>query len=121
MVIKNFINEIGKIDLISEKETLALLKLYADNPTISIRNKLVEQNLKLVFKVANMYRKSGVPFADLVAEGNLGLIRGIEKFDLNKGVKLGYYLCKWIRALILRYIMCNAHMVNIGTTAAQRK
>ena len=106
---------------LEEEEMTALLCEYAQNPSTKIRNILVEQNLKLVFKVASMYRRSGIPFDDLVAEGNLGLIRGIEKYDLSKGVKLGYYLFKWIRAMILKHIVNNAHLVKIGTTQAQRK
>ncbi|MHA2426948.1 MAG: sigma-70 family RNA polymerase sigma factor [Candidatus Hermodarchaeia archaeon] len=121
MAIQSYMDEIQKIDPISEEEQLRLLQEYAETQSVAIRNKLVEQNLKLVFKVASMYRRSGIPFADLVAEGNLGLIRGIEKYDLNKGVKLGYYLFKWISALILRHIVRNAHLVKMGTTQAQRK
>lgn len=121
MAIQSYMDDIQKIVPISEEEQLNLLQLYAESGSVAVRNKLIEQNLKLVFKVASMYRRSGIPFADLVAEGNLGLIRGIEKYDLDKGVKLGYYLYKWIRALILRHIVRNAHLVKMGTTQAQRK
>lgn len=121
MAIQSYMDEIQKIDPVSEEEQLCLLRQYAETRSVAIRNKLVEQNLRLVFKVASMYRRSGIPFADLVAEGNLGLIRGIEKYDLDKGVKLGYYLFKWISALILRHIVRNAHLVKMGTTQAQRK
>ena len=121
MAIQNYMDDIQKINQISDEEMLALLKQYAESRSIAIRNKLVEQNLKLVFKVAGMYRRSGIHFDDLIAEGNLGLIRGVEKYDLNKGVKLGYYLFEWIRALILRHIVSNAHLVKIGTTQAQHK
>lgn len=121
MAIQNYMDDIQKISPMSDEETSDLLQQYAETGSVTVRNKLVEQNLKLVFKVASMYRRSGIPFADLVAEGNLGLIRGIEKFDQGKGVKLGYYLFKWIRALILRHIVRNAHLVKMGTTQAQRK
>ena len=133
MPIQNYMNDIRKIKSLDEDSVLDLFRQYRKNPTWGkgsrqhdqagrcLRNKLVEQNLKLVFKVASMYRRTGIPFADLVAEGNLGLIRGVEKFDLDKGVKPGYYLFRWIRAMVLRHIVRNAHLVKMGTTQAQRK
>jgi len=132
MPIQKYMNDIQKIVPKSDVEIMAMLQEYREiykpqngprnTPrAIMLRNALVEQNLKLVFKVASMYRRSGIPFADLVAEGNLGIIRGIEKFDINKGVKVGYYLFRWARAMILRYIVRNAHLVKMGTTQAQRK
>ncbi len=118
---QDYMNDIRKITPLSQEAISALLIQYAETPTIAIRNKLVEQNLKLVFKVASLYHRNGILFADLIAEGNLGLIRGIEKYNLSKGVKLSYYLYQWIKARILRHIVCNAHLVKMGTTDAQRK
>ena len=121
MPIQNYMNDIQKIVPLPDEKITALFKQYEETPTIEIRNILVEQNLKLVFKVASMYRRTGILFADLVAEGNLGLIRGIEKYRLSFNVKPGYYLFKWISAKVLRHIVRNAHLVKLGTTQAQRK
>jgi len=106
---------------LTPEEEVVLTTEYARTKDIRLRNKIVEHNLRLVFKAASLYHRAGIHFHDLVGEGNLGLIRGVEKYDPTKGVRLGNYVFRWIKAYILRYIVKNAHLVKIGTTQGQRK
>jgi RNA polymerase sigma-32 factor len=83
--------------------------------------KLVHSQLRLVVKIAHEYTRAHRNLGDLVQEGNVGLLHGVEKFDPNRGVKLSTYASWWIRAYILRYLLHNARIVRLGTTPAQRK
>jgi RNA polymerase sigma-32 factor len=118
---KTYMADIGNINRVSDNEALELFKVYAKTPSLSLRNKLVEQNLRLVFKVASKYGRNGIAYEDLIAEGNIGLIKGVEKFDHTRGTKPSTYLYGWIKAYVLRYILNNAHVVKIGQTESQRK
>jgi len=112
---------ITNISILTPAEEEILTTEYARTKNVGLRNEIVERNQRLVLKAANLYSRAGVNFSDLVGEGNLGLIRGVEKFDPSRGVKLGNYVFRWIKAYILRYIVKNAHLVKMGTTQAQRK
>jgi RNA polymerase sigma-32 factor len=83
--------------------------------------KLVTSNLRLVVKIANEYRRGYQSLLDLVQEGNLGLLKAVQKFDPYRGVKLSTYSGWWIRAYILKHILNNWRLVKIGTTQNQRK
>ena len=78
-------------------------------------------NLKLVVKLAHEYTRAHKNLLDLIQEGNVGLVQAVEKYDPNRGVKLSSYAAWWIRAYMLRYILQNARIVRLGTTATQRK
>jgi RNA polymerase sigma-32 factor len=82
---------------------------------------LVTSNLRLVVKIANEYRRGYQSLLDLVQEGNVGLVRAVQKYDPYRGVKLSTYAGWWIRAYILKFILNNWRLVKIGTTQNQRK
>jgi RNA polymerase sigma-32 factor len=84
-------------------------------------HKLVTANLRFVVKVAGEYRSSGLPIADLVQEGNLGLMKAVSKFDPDRGLRLISYAVWWIRAFIQAYVLKSWSLVRIGTTQAQRR
>lgn len=107
--------------VISREEEHALAVEYQRTGDRRIADRLVCANLKLVVKMANDYRRSRMPVEDLIQEGNLGLMKAVEKFDPSCGSKLTTYAAFWIRAYMLHYIMAGERLVKIGTTQAQRK
>jgi RNA polymerase sigma-32 factor len=112
------LRDVARLDRDQEHE-LAVEYLKTHNPAIASR--LVTSNLKLVVKLAHEYTRAGKNLLDLIQEGNVGLVQAVEKYDPNRNVKLSSYAAWWIRAYILRYILQNARIVRLGTTATQRK
>jgi RNA polymerase sigma-32 factor len=109
------------LPLLSRKEEVTLAQKYRETHDPALARKLVESHLRLVVKIARQCcsRQSLLP--DLIQEGCLGLIRAVEKYDPDRGIRLSSYAAWWIRAYILRYLMDNWRMVKLGTTQAQRK
>ena len=99
--IELYLREIGKIPRLSPEEESQLFEKLARGDK-KARNAIVQANLKLVVKIAKKYSKLGLPLMDLVEEGNLGLVRAAEKFDLTKGCKFSTYASWWIKQFIMR-------------------
>lgn len=120
-LLTQYMNEIRKYPLLSleEEHRLAVKFLKTRDPLIG--RKLITSNLRLVVKIAHEYRRAYRHLLDLIQEGNLGLLRAIEKYDPHRGVKLSSYAAQWIRAYMLKFILNNWRLVKIGTTQAQRK
>lgn len=106
--ITRYFNEIKDNKPYSADEELVLAKKIQDGD-IESRNKLIEANLRFVISIAKAYRKSGVPFQDLISSGNIGLIKAAEKFDWRKGVKFISYAVWWIRQSIQECIQSYAN------------
>ncbi|MDD5711743.1 MAG: RNA polymerase sigma factor RpoH [Smithellaceae bacterium] len=116
-----YIAEINKFPLLSAEEEFSLavrLKKYND---MEAAEKLVVSNLRFVVKVAHEYRNYGVRLADLIQEGNIGLMHAVKKFDPYRGYRLISYAVWWIRAYMQNYIIKSWSIVKIGTTQAQRR
>lgn len=94
---------------------------YEKTHDAEIARKLITANLKLVVKLAHEYTRAHRNLLDLIQEGNVGLVQAIDKYDPHRNVKLSSYAAWWIRAYMLRYILQNARIVRLGTTATQRK
>jgi RNA polymerase sigma-32 factor len=103
----------------AEEHELAVAYGKSHDPEIA--RKLVTANLKLVVKLAHEYTRAHRNLLDLIQEGNVGLVQAIDKYDPHRNVKLSSYAAWWIRAYMLRYILQNARIVRLGTTATQRK
>jgi RNA polymerase sigma-32 factor len=112
------LRDVARLDR-DEEHKLAVEYLATHDPKIA--SKLVLSNLKLVVKLAHEYTRAGKNLLDLIQEGNVGLVQAVEKYDPHRNVKLSSYAAWWIRAYILRYILQNARIVRLGTTATQRK
>jgi RNA polymerase sigma-32 factor len=112
------LRNVGRLDRDEEHE-LAVEYERTHDPEIA--RKLVTSNLKLVVKLAHEYTRAHKNLLDLIQEGNVGLVQAVEKYDPHRNVKLSSYAAWWIRAYILRYILQNARIVRLGTTATQRK
>lgn len=99
--VRLYLKEIGSVPLLSTEEELELAKRMTAGDEYA-KSKLVEANLRLVVSIAKKYKGRGMSFLDLIQEGNLGLIKGVEKFDYTKGYKLSTYSTWWIRQSITR-------------------
>lgn len=111
-VIQIYLRQIGKFPLLSAKQELELGRQVIDG-SITAKNKMIESNLRLVVKVARKYLNRGLSFADLIEEGNLGLIRAVEKFDPEKGFRFSTYGTWWIRQNIERAIMNQTRTIRL--------
>src|SRR4030095_15895012 len=102
-------------------EERALAKRWREDKDSNAATRLVTGHLRLVVKIAAGFRGYGLPLADLIAEGNVGVIRAVNGFDPDRGFRLTTYAVWWIRAMIQEYVLRNWSLVRIGTTAAQKK
>lgn len=110
--VRMYLKEIGKVDLLNAQEEVTLAKAMADGDEAAKR-KLAEANLRLVVSIAKRYVGRGMLFLDLIQEGNLGLIKAVEKFDYTKGYKFSTYATWWIRQAITRAIADQARTIRI--------
>ena len=110
--VKMYLKEIGKVDLLSADEETELARRMADGDAYA-KKRLAEANLRLVVSIAKRYVGRGMQFLDLIQEGNLGLIKAVEKFDYTKGFKFSTYATWWIRQAITRAIADQARTIRI--------
>jgi RNA polymerase primary sigma factor len=110
--VRMYLKEIGKVPLLSADEEIALAKRM-ENGDEEAKKKLAEANLRLVVSIAKRYVGRGMHFLDLIQEGNLGLIKAVEKFDYHKGYKFSTYATWWIRQAITRAIADQARTIRI--------
>jgi RNA polymerase sigma-32 factor len=116
-----YMAEINKFPVLSVEEEFRYAIDWQKNANMEAAEKLVVSNLRFVVKIAHEYRNYGVKLADLIQEGNIGLMHAIKKFDPYRGYRLISYAVWWIRAYIQNYIIKTWSLVKIGTTQAQRK
>ena len=110
--VRMYLKEIGTVPLLSADEELVLAKRKAEGDE-SAKERLIEANLRLVVSIAKRYTGRGMSFLDLVQEGNLGLIKGVEKFDYTKGYKLSTYATWWIRQSVTRALADQARTIRV--------
>jgi RNA polymerase primary sigma factor len=110
--VRMYLKEIGKVSLLSANEEIQLAKRM-ENGDLEAKRKLAEANLRLVVSIAKRYVGRGMLFLDLIQEGNLGLIKAVEKFDYSKGYKFSTYATWWIRQAITRAIADQARTIRI--------
>jgi RNA polymerase sigma-32 factor len=116
-----YLSEINHFPLLTVEEEQSLARVYRENGETRAAHRLVTANLRFVVKVAYEYRSYGFKMADLIQEGNIGLMKAVQKFDPDKGIRLISYAVWWIRAYIQNYILKSWSLVKLGTTQAQRK
>lgn len=117
-----YLREVSKFPLLTPEEELELTRRVRDTNDPDAAFRIISSHLRLVVKIAmDFQRKWMQNVLDLIQEGNVGLMRAVNKFDPDKGIKFSYYATFWIKAYILKFIMDNWRMVKIGTTQAQRK
>ena len=116
-----YMNDVQRHDLLTREQEQELARRWNEDHDEAAATELVQRNLRFVVKVAMGYRKYGLPVIDLIQEGNLGLIRAVEKFDPDKGTRLISYAVWWIKAYIQSYIIQSWSLVRVGTTQTQRR
>jgi len=119
--LRRYLQEIARIPMLTPKEEIDLSKSWRDAGDVSAAHRLVTSHLRLVAKIAFKYRGYGLPVGDLIAEGNIGMMQAVKRFDPDKGFRLSTYAMWWIRAAIQEYILRSWSMVKIGSSAAQKR
>ena len=110
--VRMYLKEIGKVPLLSAAQEVSLARRIERHDMVA-RRKLIEANLRLVVSIAKRYSWSGMPFLDLIQEGNLGLLRAVEKFDYRRGYKFSTYATWWIRQAISRGMANQARTIRV--------
>ena len=119
--LNRYLSEIRKFPLLAPQEEYMLAKRWQEHQDPEAATRLVTSHLRLVAKIAMGYRGYGLPVSELIAEGNIGLMQGVKKFEPERGFRLATYAMWWIKASIQEYILRSWSLVKIGTTAAQKK
>jgi RNA polymerase sigma-32 factor len=119
--LSRYLQEIRKFPLLDQQEEYMLAKRWREHADPDAAQKLVTSHLRLVAKIAMGYRGYGLPLAELVSEGNVGMMQAVKRFDPERGFRLATYAMWWIRASIQEYILHSWSLVKMGTTAAQKK
>jgi len=119
--LSRYLDQIRAFPMLEPGEEYMLAKSWKEKGDVQAAHKLVTSHLRLVAKIAMGYRGYGLPVADLISEGNLGMMHAVKKFEPEKGFRLATYAMWWIKAAIQEYILRSWSLVKIGTTAGQKK
>ncbi len=119
--LSSYLAEIRRFPMLSKDEEFMLGKRWREHEDPEAAEKLVTSHLRLVAKIAMGYRGYGLPVAEVISEGNVGLMQAVKKFDPEKGFRLATYAMWWIKASIQEFILRSWSLVKMGTTAAQKK
>ena len=116
-----YISAVNRLPMLTHEEEMSLAKRLRDDNDLDAAQKMVLSHLRLVVSIARGYLGYGLPHADLIQEGNIGLMKAVKRFDPNQGVRLVSYAMHWIKAEMHEYILKNWRLVKVATTKAQRK
>ncbi len=119
--IESYIQAANRFPLLSAEEELSLARRFRDAQDLEAARQLVLSHLRLVVSIARGYLGYGLPHADLIQEGNVGLMKAVKRYDPERGVRLVSFAVHWIKAEIHEYILRNWRLVKVATTKAQRK
>jgi RNA polymerase sigma-32 factor len=119
--LSNYIREISQYKILSQEEEYMLAKRVAEHQDPDAAHTLITSHLRLVVKIAMGMKSYGLSMMDMIAEGNIGLMHSIKKFDPDMGYRLSTYAMWWIKASIQEFIVKSWSLVKIGTTVAQKK
>ena len=119
--IDKYLSQVYQIPVLTREEELELTTEFFETEDVKLAHKLVIAHLRFVVHISKSYAGYGLPLADIIQEGNVGLLKAVTKFDPNKGVRLVSFAVHWIKAEIHEFILKNWRIVKIATTKAQRK
>jgi len=116
-----YISAVNRLPMLTHEEEISLAKRLRDQNDLGAAQSMVLSHLRLVVSIARGYLGYGLPHADLIQEGNIGLMKAVKRFDPDQGVRLVSYAMHWIKAEMHEYILKNWRLVKVATTKAQRK
>jgi len=116
-----YISAVNRLPMLSAEHESELARRFREDNDLEAARELVMSHLRLVVSVARQYLGYGLPHADLIQEGNIGLMKAVKRFDPERGVRLVSFALHWIKAEIHEYILRNWRLVRVATTKAQRK
>ena len=119
--LQNYLRAIRKFPMLSADEEYMLAKRWREHDDQEAAHRLVTSHLRLVAKIAMGYRGYGLPVAELISEGNVGMMQAVKRYDPDRGFRLATYAMWWIKASIHEYVLHSWSLVKMGTTAAQKK
>jgi RNA polymerase sigma-32 factor len=119
--IEAYISAVNRLPMLTHEEEMSLARQLREQNDLGAAQKLVLSHLRLVVSIARGYLGYGLPHADLIQEGNIGLMKAVKRFDPDQGVRLVSYAMHWIKAEMHEYILKNWRLVKVATTKAQRK
>ena len=119
--LESYIAYVNRMPMLTAAEELHLAQEYRSTENVDAAKSLVLSHLRLVVSVARQYLGYGIPHADLIQEGNIGLMKAVKRYDPSQGARLVSYAIHWIKAEIHEYILKNWRLVKVATTKAQRK
>ena len=116
-----YISAVNRLPMLTHDEEISLAKRLREKNDLAAAQELVLSHLRLVVSIARGYLGYGLPHADLIQEGNIGLMKAVKRFDPDQGVRLVSYAMHWVKAEMHEYILKNWRLVKVATTKAQRK
>ncbi|MDE2259394.1 MAG: RNA polymerase sigma factor RpoH [Betaproteobacteria bacterium] len=119
--LEQYIQSVSRVPLLSAEEEVTLGRQLRDHNDLQAAQRMILSHLRLVVSIARQYNGYGLPQADLIQEGNVGLMKAVRRFDPERGVRLVSFAVHWIKAEIHEYVLRNWRLVKIATTKAQRK
>ena len=119
--IESYVQSVNSFPVLSQEEEIRLARCLRDEDDIDAARQLVLSHLRVVAAIARGYRGYGLPQADLIQEGNIGLMKAVKRYDPERGVRLVSFAVHWIKAEIHEFVLRNWRLVRIATTKAQRK
>ena len=119
--IEAYISAVNRIPMLTAEQESSLGQRFREHADLEAARQLVMSHLRLVVSISRQYLGYGLPHADLIQEGNVGLMKAVKRFDPNQGVRLVSFAVHWIKAEIHEYVLRNWRIVKVATTKAQRK
>jgi RNA polymerase sigma-32 factor len=121
LTIRRYLRDIRNFPFITADEEIQLFKNWRDDGDLDAAHRIVTSHLRLVVKIAMDYRGYGLPLAELISEGNIGMMRALKRYDPGRGFRFATYAAWWIRAAMQEHALHSWSLVKMGTTAAQKK
>jgi RNA polymerase sigma-32 factor len=119
--LEHYVQTVNRFPMLTADQEVRLARLYREKQDIEAARQLVLSHLRVVVAIARGYMGYGLPHADLIQEGNIGLMKAVKRFDPDRGVRLVSFAIHWIKAEIHEFVLRNWRLVKIATTKAQRK